>query len=90
MTRELTGSIYTVYFGLSFKLYLSKSRMSLTTLTRYWPLDHTPLESLSKLDVGALVLVSGLVSFYPQVHILALGLTRLVVVPGVPLVFSSL
>ncbi|KAI0279986.1 cytochrome P450 [Russula aff. rugulosa BPL654] len=36
--------------------------MSLTTLTRYWPLDYTPLESLSKLDVGALVLVTGLVS----------------------------
>jgi hypothetical protein len=88
VTRELTGSIYTVYFGLSFKLNLSKSRMSLTTLTRYWP-DHT-LESLSKLDVGALVLVTGLVSFYSQVHILALGLTKLVVVPGVPLVFSSL
>jgi hypothetical protein len=43
--------------------------MSLTVLTRYWPLDHTLPESLSKLDAGALVLVTSLVSFYPQVYI---------------------
>lgn len=42
--------------------------MSLTTLTRYWPLDHT-LGSLSKLDVGVLVLVTSLVSFYPSPHV---------------------
>jgi hypothetical protein len=37
--------------------------MSLTTLTRHWPLDHT-LQSLSKLDAGVLVLVTSLVSFH--------------------------
>jgi hypothetical protein len=90
MTQELTGSIYILWATVSFKLNLSK--MSLATLTRYWPLDHTPPESLSKLDAGALVLVTGLVSFYPQVHLWELMPTRLVVVPlpGVPLVFPSL
>ena len=37
--------------------------MSLTTLTRYLPFDHT-LESLSKLDAGVLVLAASLVSLH--------------------------
>ena len=37
--------------------------MTLTTLTRHWPLDHA-LESLSKPVAGVLVLVTSLVSFH--------------------------
>ena len=52
--------------------------MSLTTLTRCWPLDHSLLESLSKFDAGVLVLVTSLVSF-SDAHVLHFRLIRLVI-----------
>ena len=54
------------YISLSFKLI--PSEMSLTTFTRYCPLDHT-LEGLSNLGAGVLVLVTSLVSFHAHVYI---------------------
>ncbi len=49
--------------------------MTLATITRFWPLDHTP-ESLSKLDTAVLVFVTSLVSLPLRVQV-HLELTRL-------------
>jgi hypothetical protein len=61
----------------------------MTTLTRYWPLDHT-LESLSKPGAGVLVLVTSLVSLKLPCTRLHLGSQDFVMVTGVSLDLSSL
>jgi hypothetical protein len=54
----------------------SPFKMSLSTLTHYWPLGRTT-KTLSELDAGVLVLFTSLVSFHASAQV-NITLTKLV------------